>query len=33
MGDMHQTQLHRQVREVVDQHMSRWAETERESFG
>jgi len=33
MRDMHYTQLHRQVREVVDQHMSRWTETERESFG
>jgi hypothetical protein len=32
IGDIHDTQLHRQVRNVVDKHMSRWAQTERESL-
>ncbi|MEO3821215.1 hypothetical protein [Plantactinospora sp. B24E8] len=30
MGDMSHTNLRRQVREVVDRHMSRWSEPDRQ---
>lgn len=33
MGDMRYTDLRRQVREVVDQHMSRWVETDDQAAG
>jgi hypothetical protein len=33
MGDMSYTDLRRQVREVVDQHMSRWVEADHQVGG
>ncbi|MET7421390.1 hypothetical protein [Dactylosporangium sp. NPDC005555] len=33
LGDMGYTDIRRQVREVVDQHMSRWVENDRRAGG
>jgi hypothetical protein len=33
MGDMSYTDLRRQVREIVDKHMSRWVETDDHAAG
>ncbi|SCL53022.1 hypothetical protein GA0070604_2689 [Micromonospora eburnea] len=33
MGDMRHTDLRRQVRAVVDQHMRRWAKTDEQPAG